>query len=185
MIHHFLTASDFRHWLERHHASAAELWVGFYRKASGKGGMAYAEAVDEALCFGWIDGIKKRADDLSFTHRFTPRKPRSVWSRINLGHFERLNLAGRVTAAGLKAYVARDPARSGLYSFENRPRALPSTAARVFQANAKAWTFFQSQPPGYRRTAIWWVLSAKKEETRQGRLARLIADSALGRRLAP
>jgi len=183
-ITYFKSGADFRNWLEANHAKVRELWVGFFKKGSGKGGITYAEAVDEALCFGWIDGLKKRVDDLSYTHRFTPRKPKSNWSRINIQHAERLKRAGRMMAAGLTAYAQRHPERSGVYSFENAPRKLRPADERRFKANQAAWEFFQQQPPGYRRIAIWWVISAKKEETRARRLSRLIEDSGNGRRLA-
>ena len=180
---YFKSASAFRRWLEVNHARVRELWVGFFKKSSGKGGLTYAEAVEEALCFGWIDGLKKRVDDLSYTHRFTPRKPKSNWSRINLQHVERLKQAGRMTAAGLKAYAAREPERSGRYSFENAPRKLAPADEKLFRADKDAWEFFQRQPPGYQRIAIWWVISAKKPETRARRLGQLIATSRNGRRL--
>ncbi|HEU0039319.1 MAG TPA: YdeI/OmpD-associated family protein [Verrucomicrobiae bacterium] len=183
-IKYFKSAIEFRQWLEVNHARARELWVGLFKKDSGKGGLTYAEAVDEALCFGWIDGLKKRVDDLSYTHRFTPRKPKSNWSRINIQHVERLKKAGRMTPPGLKAHAARAPERSGVYSFENAPRTLAAAQERQFKADKIAWQFFQRQPPGYRRTAIWWVVSAKKPETRARRLGQLIADSRKGRRLA-
>lgn len=182
-IKYFKSASDFRQWLETNHASVRELWVGLYKKDSGRGGMTYAEAIDEALCFGWIDGLKKRVDNLSYTHRFTPRKPRSIWSRINIQHAERLTKAGRMMPAGLKAYAARDPMKSGVYSFENAVRKLALADERRFKADKTAWAFFQQQPPGYRRLAIWWVVRAKKKETRARRLAQLMADSGKARRL--
>jgi uncharacterized protein YdeI (YjbR/CyaY-like superfamily) len=174
---YFKSASEFRRWLAVNHARASELWVGFFKKGSGKSGLTYPEAVDEALCFGWIDGLKKRVDDLSYTHRFTPRKVKSTWSRINIQHVERLKRAGRMTAAGLKAYAARTPEGSGIYSFENAPRSLARAREQQFKADKIAWEFFQRQPPGYRRLAIWWVVSAKKPETRARRLGQLIAES--------
>jgi len=184
-IRHFKSASDFRCWLEVNHARVNELWVGFFKKDSGKGGLTYAEAVDEALCFGWIDGLKKRVDELSYTHRFTPRQPKSNWSRINTQHVERLKKAGRMTPAGLKAYAAREPQRSGAYSFENAPRKLAAADEKQFKADKIAWEFFQRQPPGYQRLAIWYVVSAKKPETRSRRLAHLITESLNERRLGP
>ena len=180
---YFASAADFRRWLDANHATATELLVGFYKKASGKGGLTYPEAVDELLCFGWIDGIKKRVDELSYTHRFTPRRPRSIWSRINIVRAERLKRAGRMRPAGLKAFAAREAKRSGIYSFENRPRKLPAVYERKFRANKPAWAFFTAQPPGYQRLAIYKVVSPKQESTRQRWLALLIADSAKGRRL--
>ena len=182
-LKYFKSASAFRRWLEVNHARVSELWVGFFKKGSGKGGLTYAEAVDEALCFGWIDGLKKRVDDLSYTHRFTPRKPKSNWSRINIQHAVRLKKAGRMAPAGLKAYAAREPERSGAYSFENAPRKLPAADETQFKTDQIAWEFFLRQPAGYRRMAIWWVLCAKKPETRARRLGRLIAESRNERRV--
>jgi uncharacterized protein YdeI (YjbR/CyaY-like superfamily) len=181
-IRYFRSAADFRRWLEANHANATELWVGFYRKDSGKGGLTYAEAVDESLCFGWIDGIKKRVDELSYTHRFTPRKPKSNWSRLNIQHVERLTKAGRMMPAGLKAYAARTPERSGIYSFENAPRKLTAAEEKQFQVDRVAWKFFQEQPPGYQRRAVWMIVSAKRPETRARRLTQLIEQSRRGRR---
>jgi uncharacterized protein YdeI (YjbR/CyaY-like superfamily) len=182
-IVHFKSATGFRAWLDANHGRVAELWVGFYKKDSGRVGITYSEAVDEALCFGWIDGIKKRVDDLSYTHRFTPRKSKSNWSLVNIRKARELIRLGRMKKAGLEAFERRDPRRSGVYSFENQPRALDPAYVKQFQANAKAWQFFQAQPPGRQRLACWWVQSAKKEETRQKRLAHLIAESAKGRRV--
>lgn len=182
-LKHFKTAADFRAWLEVNHASTTELWIGFYKKDSGKGGITYAEALDEALCFGWIDGLKKRVDELSFTQRFTPRKPKSIWSRINIGHVARLTKAGSMRPAGVKAFAARTAAKSGVYSFENKPRELSPATKRQFKADKAAWNFFQQQPPGYRRIASFWIMSAKQEKTRQRRLAQLMSDSKQGRRL--
>jgi uncharacterized protein YdeI (YjbR/CyaY-like superfamily) len=182
-LKHFKSAADFRHWLEANHASASELWVGFFKKHSGKGGLAYAEAVDEALCFGWIDGVKKRVDESSYMHRFTPRKPKSNWSLINIKNAKRLKRAGRMKPAGLKAFAAREAAKSGVYSFENRPRQLSPELEREFKSDKAAWEFFQQQPPGYRRVASFWVMSAKQEMTRQRRLRQLMSDSRQSRRL--
>jgi uncharacterized protein YdeI (YjbR/CyaY-like superfamily) len=182
-VKYFKSAAEFRGWLEVNHARVSELWVGFFRKDSGKGGLTYADAVDEALCFGWIDGLKKRVDELSYTHRFTPRKAKSSWSRINVQHAERLKAAGRMTQAGLEAYAAREPERSDAYSFENAPRQLAAADEKQFKADKTAWDFFQQQPPGYQRMAIWWVVNAMKPETRARRLGRLIADSRRARRV--
>ena len=182
-IKYFKSASGFRRWLEVNHARVSEIWVGFFKKDSGKGGLTYAEAVDEALCFGWIDGLKKRVDELSYTHRLSPRKPRSNWSRINILHAERLKKAGRMTPAGLEAYAAREPERSGVYSFENAPRKLAAADEKQFKSDITAWEFFQRQPPGYQRLAIWWMVSAKKPETRARRLSHLIAESRNARRI--
>jgi uncharacterized protein YdeI (YjbR/CyaY-like superfamily) len=180
----FAGAAAFRRWLEKNHASAAELWVGFYRKDSGKGGLTYPEALDEALCFGWIDGIRKKTAPDSYTNRFTPRKPGSIWSKVNVGHVGRLTAAGHMQPAGLAAFQARTAAKTGVYSFErSAPATLPPAFERKFRAAKQAWVFFHAQPPGYRRLALHYVTSAKQEATRLRRLERLIADSAAGRRL--
>ncbi|HEX8694676.1 MAG TPA: YdeI/OmpD-associated family protein [Longimicrobium sp.] len=179
----FESGADFRRWLEANHAAAKELMVGFYKKGSGKPSITYHEALDEALCFGWIDGVRKSVDDDSYTIRFTPRRPGSVWSAVNLRRAEELERAGRMAAPGLKEFHERDPRRSGLYSYENRPKEFDAGLAARFQANAKAWDFFQAQPPGYRRVAVFWVMEAKKEETRLRRLDRLIGESEQGMRL--
>ena len=181
---HVATAAEFRLWLEKNHATATELWVGFYKKASGKTGMTYAEAVDEALCFGWIDGIIKRIDEDSYAHRFSPRKPTSIWSRVNVAKAERLIASGRMRPPGLEAFAARSAEKTAVYSFEARETAKFSPALlRRFRANKNAWTFFSAQPPGYRRLMTFMVMSAKQEPTRERRLDRLIDASAAGRRL--
>ena len=181
----FRNAVGFRRWLEKHHSSADELWVGFYKKGASQSGITYKEAVDEALCFGWIDGVRNGIDAERYTNRFTPRKPKSNWSDVNTHRVKELIEEGRMHPAGLAAFELRDAARSGVYSFENREAAtLTQEQAARFRRNAGAWTFFQSQPPGYRKTAIWWVVSAKREETREKRLATLIEDSANRLRIA-
>lgn len=179
----FKTAADFRRWLETHHDRASEIWVGFCRKSSGRPSISYPEAVDEALCFGWIDGIRKKVDEQRYMNRFTPRRARSIWSAINLARIEALRAEGRLAPSGLAAFEARDPRRSGRYSFENRPTTLGRAAERAFKADPVAWSFFNAQPPSYRRVATWWVVSAVKEETRQRRLAALIECSRNGRRI--
>lgn len=180
---HFTSQAEFRRWLSANGAKARELWVGFYKKGSGRGGIGYKEAVDEALCFGWIDGIKKRVDDASYTHRFTPRTASSIWSAVNLRRMKELIAAGRVTKAGLEAHERRDPKRAGLYSFESRPKTFDATTTRLFKANAGAWTFFHAQPPGYRKLCVFFVMTAKKEETRLRRLEMLIKVSSEGKRM--
>lgn len=180
---HFASAAEFHTWLEAHHADTSELTVALYSKSSGRGGPTYPEALDEALCFGWIDGVRHKLDAERYTIRFTPRKPGSIWSLVNVRHIERLIRAGRMHAAGLAAFAARDPAKTGIYSFEQRPQDFPSALRKIFRADKSAWAFWQGQPPGYRRTAIWWTISAKQEATRQKRLGKLIALSAAGRRL--
>lgn len=183
-VAHFKSAADFRRWLEANHASVTELQVGFYNKASGRGGLTYSEAVDEALCFGWIDGIIRKLDEVSYTHRFTPRKPGSTWSLINVGHVARLIAAGKMHAAGHKAFAARQAAKTGVYSFEQEnPAEFPAAYLREFRANPKAWAFFNAQPPGYRRLATHKVVSPKQEATRRRWLDRLITASAAGHRI--
>ncbi len=180
----FENAADFRGWLEKNHASATELLVGFHRKAPGRTSLTYSEALDEALCFGWIDGVRRSFGDGRWTIRFSPRKAKSIWSLVNIRHVERLEKEGRMAAPGRKTFEARDAKRSGVYSFEQRRVAtFDRETTRAFKARPKAWAFFESQPPGYRRIATFWVMSAKKPETRQRRLAQLIDDSANGRRL--
>jgi len=179
----FPAAATFRTWLEQNHATASELWVGYYKKSSRRVGLTYREAVDEALCFGWIDGLAKSIDADRYMQRFTPRRPGGNWSLVNLRNVARLKSAGRMHPAGLAAFAARTKAKTGVYSFEDRPGKFPPALEKNVRAHPAAWTFFSSQPPGYRRTAIWWVVSAKQDATRQRRLAQLIADSAAHRRL--
>lgn len=175
---YFKSPDDFRAWLERHHATDRELWVGFYKKASGKKGLTYPEAVDQALCFGWIDGIKKRVDDHSFMHRFTPRTKTSSWSVVNTKRVTALIKLGLVAKPGLDVFRTRDRTRSGIYLYEQRPQDLSPDYQQRFRANPRAWTFFQAQPPGYRRLAIGWIMNAKKEETRRKRLDVIMKASA-------
>ena len=180
----FATPAEFRAWLEAHHASETELLVGFHKKGTGMPSITWPESVDEALCFGWIDGVRRSLGAESYTIRFTPRKARSVWSNVNIRRAGELIAEGRMTPAGLRAFEARTGERSGVYSFEQEDQAkvvlTPEMEAR-FRADAVAWEYFQSRPPWYRRTATWWVISAKKEETREKRIATLIADSAARR----
>ena len=180
----FNSRERFREWLERHHASAKETLVGFHKKNSGKKSITYAEALDEALCFGWIDGVRRNFDETSYTIRFTPRKPRSIWSLVNVRHVERLQKEGRMHPAGTAAFERRTPERTGIYSFENRPRELSAEFQKEFRKNKPAWEFFQKQPPGYKRLMSFWVMSAKKDETRMVRLKRLIESSAKRERVA-
>lgn len=177
----FATPADLRAWLEKHHATETELWVGLYKKGSGKPSVTWPEVVDEALCLGWIDGIRKSLDAESYVNRITPRKPRSNWSAINVKRVAELKREGRMRPAGLRAFEQRAPEKTGIYAYENRHLAKLETAQeRVFKANKKAWEYFQSRPPSYRKTAIWWVVSAKREETRAQRLETLIARCAAG-----
>src|SRR5690242_1823009 len=176
----FTSPKQFRQWLERNHDRSAELLVGFHKKSVAKKSITYAEALDEALCFGWIDGVRKSFDETSYTIRFTPRKPRSIWSNVNVRHVERLTKEGRMAEPGIKAYSLRDPNRTGIYAFENEAREFSPEFEKKFRANKSAWQFFQSEPPSIRRTCIFWVMSAKKEETRLRRLEQLIARGEQG-----
>lgn len=182
----FETALEFRSWLERHHESARELWVAFHKKATGRPSMTWPESVDEALSFGWIDGVRKSLSGEAYIIRFTPRKRGSTWSRVNIERVKVLIRERRMSPAGLRAFEARDPKKSGIYSFEQRDAAkLTPAELKQLRANARASSFFESQPPSYRKTAIWWIVSAKRPETRARRLATLIADSGVGTRIAP
>ncbi len=181
---YFGTRATFRRWLAAHHAGRTELWVGFRTVASDGVSITYSEALDEALCFGWIDGVRKRIDASRYAIRFGPRKARSYWSAVNTRRAESLIRLGRMRAPGRRAFAARDASRTAKYSFERAQVTLDPTLARRFNSRRRAWAFFQSQPPGYRRAATWWVMSAKRDETRRRRLARLIEDSGAGRRLA-
>jgi uncharacterized protein YdeI (YjbR/CyaY-like superfamily) len=185
-VHFFATPDKWRRWLEKNHARATEVWVGFHRKGSGTASITWPEAVDEALCFGWIDGLRKSIDETRYTNRFTPRKKGSNWSHVNIARVAALTKEGRMQPPGIAAFEARVAGKSGVYSFEQRQTAtLGDDFERQFSANAKAWAFFESQAPSYRRTATFWVMSAKQEATRERRLASLIADSTAGRRVGP
>jgi uncharacterized protein YdeI (YjbR/CyaY-like superfamily) len=182
--HFFRNPREWRRWLSANHDKVNELWVGFHKLASGKASVTYHEALDEALAFGWIDGVRKSVDSMSYRIRFTPRKPKSIWSAVNLARVNALIAAGRMSRHGLAVYEQRDEAKTNRYSFEQKTCAFTPAQERTFKANREAWTFFSTQPPGYRRVSTWWVVSAKKEETKARRLAILIEDSAAGRRLA-
>ena len=185
-VHFFETPEEWRRWLEQNHARATEVWVGMYRKGSGTPSITWPQAVDEALCFGWIDGIRKSIDETRYKNRFTPRKKGSNWSQVNIARVAALTKEGRMAPAGQAAFEARDPKKSGVYSFEQREApTLGAAFERQFRANAKAWAFFQGQAPYYRRVATFWVVSAKQQATRERRLATLIEDSAAGRRIGP
>ena len=180
----YATAEEWRAWLEAHHADAREHWVGFHRRASGRASMTWSESVDQALCFGWIDGVRKRVDDSSYMIRFTPRKRSSRWSRVNVARVAELERAGLMHPAGRAAFAART--EEGTYSYEQRDTAaFDPERERRFRAATSAWAWFSAQPPWYRRTATHWVMSAKREETRDRRLAALIEDSAAGRPVGP
>ena len=180
----FASAAEFRRWLKRHHTSARELWVGFYKKKSGRPSMTWPESVDEALCVGWIDGVRKSIDAERYVIRFTPRKPVSNWSLVNIRRAQALIRAKRMQPAGRRAFEARDEKKSGV-DFEQRAKPkFDAAIERRFRQHAAAWRFYQSQPPGYRRITTFWVMSARREETRLRRLDTLIADSAAGRRIS-
>ncbi len=179
----FRSPAELRRWLERNHSKVPELWVGFHKKGSGRASITWPESVDEALCFGWIDGVRYRIDEISYRIRFTPRKPKSVWSNVNVKRVAVLKKLGRMTPAGLAAFAKADPKKSGIYAYERRNATLGAAHEKRFRANKKAWTFFEAQAPWYRRTTTYWVVSAKREETRLRRLATLIAGSEAGRRL--
>jgi len=179
----FNSSAELREWLEKNHDRATELWMGFYNKRAHKKSITYREALDEALCFGWIDGVRKSMNQTTYKQRFTPRKPKSYWSAVNIRRVGELAKLGRIAASGGKAFEQRVSA-SGKYSFESPLKKLPLAYERQFKATPGAWEFFRSQAPWYQRTSSFWVVSAKQEETRQRRLATLISDSEKGRRLA-
>jgi uncharacterized protein YdeI (YjbR/CyaY-like superfamily) len=179
----FKTPTDFRKWLTANHDKSKELWVGFYKKDSGKPSITWPESVDEALCFGWIDGVRKSIDAESYMIRFSPRKPNSIWSAVNMRNMDRLIKEKRVAPAGMKAYEARKENRSGIYSYEQRAAELVEPYASQFKRNKAAWKFFQAQPPGYRKIMNWYIVSAKLEQTRLARLEKLIDASAKGQRM--
>ena len=178
----FASQKEWRAWLEKNHAEASEQVVGFYKAKSGKKGITHKQALDEALCFGWIDG-RVGGGETTWTIRFTPRRARSIWSQVNIRRVEELKAAGLAHPAGLAAYDKRDPKLQNRYSGENRHIGLAPAYEKQFRADRKAWANFEKMAPSYRRPAIWWVMSAKQEETRQRRLATLIADSAAGRKV--
>jgi uncharacterized protein YdeI (YjbR/CyaY-like superfamily) len=178
----FNSAAEFRVWLEKNHDRVAELWLSLYNQRSDKKSITYREALDEALCFGWIDGVRKSINETTYKQRFTPRKAKSYWSAVNIRRVGELAELGRMAPAGVKAFERRT-SDSGKYSFESRAKKLPSPYERQFKANPAAWEFFRAQAPWYQRTSSFWVVSAKQEQTRQRRLATLISDSEKGCRL--
>jgi uncharacterized protein YdeI (YjbR/CyaY-like superfamily) len=182
-VTYFRSPSELRKWFEKHYTAGRELWVGYYKKSSGKASITWPESVDEALCVGWIDGIRKSVDELRYAIRFTPRKPRSIWSAVNIRRARALAADGRMRPAGLAAFAARRENRSGIYSYEQRRAELPEPYAGVLRKNRAAWAFFEAQPPGFRKQVCWWVISARKDETRLKRVKKLIEESARGRRV--
>jgi uncharacterized protein YdeI (YjbR/CyaY-like superfamily) len=183
-IRFFPSYSDLRKWFEKNHATARELWVGYYKKSSGKPSISWPESVDEALCVGWIDGIRYRLDDCSYMIRFSPRRTGSIWSVINVRRAQVLIAEGRMSPSGLEAFQARKENKSGVYSYEQRRAQLEEPYSGRLRKNKAAWDFFRVQPPSYKKAAGWWVVSAKKEDTRLKRLDKLIEDSARGLRIA-
>jgi len=179
----FPTHADFRNWLEENHATAGELWVGFYTRDSGKPSISWRESVDQALCFGWIDGIRKRVDEISYQIRFTPRRRGSIWSATNIKRAKELAKQTQMRPTGLKAFAARIDNKSGVYSYEQRNTELRQPYAKVLKKNKAASNFFENQPPSYRKMIGWWIISAKKGETRMARLTKLISESAKRKRL--
>jgi uncharacterized protein YdeI (YjbR/CyaY-like superfamily) len=182
-IKYFKSANDFRGWLEKNHATKQELWVGYYKRSSKQPGMTWPESVDEALCFGWIDGIRKRVDDLRYTIRFTPRRRGSIWSAVNMKRARELSDQGLMMSPGVAAFDARKENRSGIYSYEQRSASLGGLYEEKLRQNKAAWDFFYAQPPSYRKAVGWWIVSAKQEATRQKRLQKLIEESANKKRL--
>ncbi|MDH3498430.1 MAG: YdeI/OmpD-associated family protein [Gemmatimonadota bacterium] len=180
----FRSAAEFRAWLARNHARVSELWLGFHNARSDRRGISYPAALDEALCQGWVDGVRKSLDHTRYVIRFTPRKPVSQWSAVNVRHARRLIQEGRMQTAGRAAFDRRPGDRAG-YSFESRPRRLAPEFARRLRAHGRAWAFFRSQAPGYRRVATFWVMSAKRPETRERRFATLLRHSAKQERVPP
>jgi len=180
----FASAQAFRHWLETNSATSPELVVGFYKVDSGRPSMVWSESVDEALCFGWIDGVRKRIDETAYQIRFTPRKSTSIWSAVNIAKFEQLQAQGRMTAAGAKAFAHRKADKSVIYAYEQeRTAELSAEELRMFKQNQTAWTYFEATPPGYRKVLLHWVTRAKKAETRASRFATLMDACAAGKRL--
>jgi uncharacterized protein YdeI (YjbR/CyaY-like superfamily) len=183
---HFDSASRFRAWLDKNHARRSELWVGYWKKATGRPSVTWEESVDEALCFGWIDGIRKRVSDEAYTVRFTARRPGSIWSRRNIERCEALTALGRMTNPGLAAYERRTEETSGIYSFEQGAApVLPPQYLERLRSDVAAWGDWKARPPGYRRQVAHWIMSAKREATRERRLTDLIADSSAGRKVKP
>ena len=179
----FRTPADLRRWFEKNHETVEELWVGFLKKDTGRPSITWPESVDEALCVGWIDGIRKRIDEESYKIRFTPRRAGSIWSAVNIRRVAELKKEGRMRPEGLAAFSKKRENRSGIYSYEQRPGELPEPYASALAADARAAGFLAAQPPSYRKLVTWWIVSAKKEETRMSRLEKLVAACHAGKRL--
>lgn len=179
----FANTSEFRAWLEQNHQTETEVFVGYYKVSTKKASMTWSESVDEALCFGWIDGVRKSIDEESYCNRFTPRKPRGNWSEVNIKKVEELIVRGKMTPAGMAAFERRTENKSAVYSYENRPEKLDQELEMRFQENSKAWNFFLVQAPSYRKTVIYWVMSAKQKLTQLSRLEKLITFSESGKKV--
>jgi uncharacterized protein YdeI (YjbR/CyaY-like superfamily) len=179
----FKNKDEFREWLEKNHDKEPELIVGFYKVDSGKHNMTWSQSVDQALCFGWIDGIRRSIDKESYCIRFTPRRPGSIWSAVNLKKIEELTKKGLMHTSGTAVHTSRKPLKSNLYSFENKPTELPEDFEKKFRANKKAWDYFSGQAPSYKKTAMFWIMAAKQEATRLRRLRKIISESEKGSRL--
>jgi uncharacterized protein YdeI (YjbR/CyaY-like superfamily) len=177
---YFRSQAELRRWFARHHASAGELFLGYWKVGSGEKSVTWPESVDEALCVGWIDGVTKRIDEQRYVIRFTPRKPTSIWSAVNIARVGALESEGRMHDAGRAAFAARRENKSGVYSFEQPSVEWPDAYAKRLKANRKAGTHFEARAPSYRKAVLWWIVSAKQEATRQRRLAQLIEHSERG-----
>jgi uncharacterized protein YdeI (YjbR/CyaY-like superfamily) len=178
----FPTEADFRRWLKTNHQTVTELLVGFWKKSSGRPSIDWPQARDQALCFGWIDGIRKSLGEDAYTIRFTPRRKGSIWSKVNVERYEALSASGQMTPAGVRAYE-ENKHKSGLYAYENEQKELTAAEEKLFRRTKSAWADWEKRPPSYRKSALHWIMSAKKPETRAKRLGELIAFSAEGRRL--
>lgn len=179
----FKSAAELRKWLKKNHNKANELWTGYYKKGVSKKSATYLETVEECLCFGWIDGLVRSIDAERYCQRLTPRRPNSIWSAVNIKKMETLIKSGRADESGIRVYKTRDKKRAGLYSFENNEHKLGAAFEKKFKANKKAWEYYSNMAPWYKRTSAFWVVSAKREETRLKRLDELIRDSEAGRKI--
>jgi uncharacterized protein YdeI (YjbR/CyaY-like superfamily) len=184
-IRFFATSAELRDWFDANHAVAGELWLGYYKKASGRPSVTWSEAVDEALCVGWIDGVVQRLDESSHVQRFTPRRKGSNWSAVNVAKVATLTAEGRMRPAGIRAFEARVAARTGVYAYERAVESLTDAELDRFRADPGAWEDWEARPPSYRKAALHWVTSARQAATRERRLAALIEDSRAGRPIKP
>ncbi len=184
-VQFFTTTAELRTWFEAHHTTAKELFVGYYKKGTGKQSISWSESVDEALCFGWIDSVQRGIDEESYCLRFTPRKPKSIWSAVNIKKVAELTAQGRMQPAGLAAFAKRTEDKSGVYAFEQGDIALSDEYQQTLEKHPQAWAFFQKQPASYRKNVHWWIMSAKQEVTRLKRLQQLIDNSTAGLKVPP